>query len=316
MFGRIDKTDLFQFGFDGSQFKKVNGGREWQGPCPWCGGKDRMVISNGKYWCRQNSQHSGTLISLLKEPPTQEEIEQAKRIAEAKEKKEKEEQEKAKKITLQRFNKEKPWIAFHKNLLNHSEALALLEKDGITRFAVEYFKLGYIDSFQYWIDGAKHFSPALTFPIRQGKIMYNMRCRILAQIEGDKYRPWLTKYDGIGASFFTADYPNEDFVVIVEGEKKAIVLWLNGIPTVGIQGCYTFKEEWVSWFKRHYKHVYLALDPDEGGQKGAHRLRRMLNAKSIKLTGKPDDLFVSGQLTLEQFIQEITTTIYGGNNHE
>lgn len=48
----------------------TNGG-EWQGPCPWCGGKDRFHAwpaegATGAYWCRQCERH-GDGIDLVRE---------------------------------------------------------------------------------------------------------------------------------------------------------------------------------------------------------------------------------------------------------
>jgi hypothetical protein len=154
--------------------------------------------------------------------------------------------------------------------------------------------------------------PGIVFPIWNGRRMHNLRIRLLEITEGDKYRPYVT---GVGAGFFRADFPDEDWVVLMEGEKKAIVCWLNGIPAVGIQGCWTFKDEWVPWFKERYKHIYLALDPDQKGLKSELRLAELLGANIIHLNGKPDDVLNSGQVTVPQFVRLLATSLYQGGNH-
>jgi DNA primase len=136
MYEHVDKSDLWQFGFDGGHFKRVKGGREWHGPCPWCGGRDRMVISNGKYWCRQCNK-GGSLMSLLKEPPSPEEMARLQEISERKARIQAERDAKEKEAKLKEFNRAKPWVQFHKNLLDRPDILQLLEADGITMQAVE-----------------------------------------------------------------------------------------------------------------------------------------------------------------------------------
>jgi len=48
------KDELAQFGLDAAHFKQVTkdkiGGKEWHGPCPFCGGVDRFIVSNGAYF--------------------------------------------------------------------------------------------------------------------------------------------------------------------------------------------------------------------------------------------------------------------------
>jgi len=305
MYENIDRSDLHQFGFDGARFKKAGRG-ELHGPCLWCGGKDRMVISKGMYWCRQCNK-GGSLAKLLKEPLSFEEMERLRTISLAKEKRERDRIDREKTAKLKILNRDKPWVQFHKNLMDKPDILQQLEKDGITMKAVEFFQLGYVPKFRYWADGVEGFSPGIVFPIKNGKGMHNLRIRLLNITEGDKYRPFMSD---VGAGFFKADFPDEDWVVIVEGEKKAIVCWLNGIPAVGIQGCWTFKEEWLPWFKKRYKQVFIALDPDPGGVAGAKRLAEMLHAPLIVLEGKPDDLFVQGKLTTPQFVSILSKSIY------
>jgi hypothetical protein len=306
MFERLSKSQLSDFGFDAQRFKTVSGGREYQGPCPQCGGKDRLIVSNGMYWCRQ-CNFSGSLVKLLDDPPSAEELERSKIKFEKQQKIEQAQAKKEKKTKLTQLNKNQIWKQFHSNLLKRPDILELLEKDGITMLGVEKFQLGLIPNFDYWIDGEKFTSEALSFPVFWDKYCYNIRCRILAQIEGDKYRPYLI---GMGGMFYLADYPNLDFVVVVEGEKKAIVLWLNGIPTVGIQGNWGFKDKWIPFFKERWKTIFVAFDPDNAGNATSGMVARDLNAIQLRLEGKPDDLFVQGKMTTEKMISILSQSFY------
>ena len=307
MYERLGQHDLSRFGFNASKFKKVLGGKEWQGPCPRCGGKDRMVVSNGMFWCRQ-CNYSGSLVNLIDNPPTVEEIKKAEDEYNRRKAIEEKQRAKEKSKNIQILNKNKYWIDFHKNLLNRPDRLQQLELDGITRLAVEKFQIGLITKFPYWINGEKHIDEALSFPVFWGDLCYNIRCRILKEdIEGDKYRPY---YMGMGGAFYLADFVDMDWAVIVEGEKKAIVCWLNGIPAVGISGCYAFKEKWIPFFKERYRSMYIMLDPDEGGNKGAIRLGEMIHVPVIHIEDKPDDMFNDGRLTMKKMIEILAKSNY------
>jgi DNA primase len=267
-----------------------------------------MVISNGMYWCRSGN-HSGLLWKLLKTPPSQEEIAKAKAISEAKEKKEAEQAKKEKREKLAKLNRDKPWIQFHNNLLQRPDLLSNLAQDGISELGIRHFQVGMIPDFHFWVDDISYVGEVFTFPIFHNKKCHGIRCRIIDPPDkGDKYRPYLS---GLGASFFCADFwPRMDWVVIVEGEKKAIVLWENGIPAIGIQGCWTFKEEWKSYFVKRYKKIFLCLDPDKDGQRGAERLSKLLRAPSIEINLKPDDALAQKVMTTGDFLYKFVEKLY------
>jgi len=127
------------------------------------------------------------------------------------------------------------WEIYHKELLKRPEQLQLLENDGIPMAIVEKFQLGYHPAFRFKQDDILRVEPALTFPIFQGGICINIRCRILADdVEGaGKYRPILP---GLGIAFLMAAVPNQNFCIHVEGEKKALNLYRHGFTAAGLWG--------------------------------------------------------------------------------
>jgi len=61
-------SELTTFGLDSDKFVKYAsrdkiGGMEWHGPCPFCGGLDRFLVSNGQYFCRACNK-GGVLANL------------------------------------------------------------------------------------------------------------------------------------------------------------------------------------------------------------------------------------------------------------
>ncbi len=86
--------------------------------------------------------------------------------------------------------------------------------------------------------------------------------------------------------------------VVTEGEFDALVLMqvlstapdarLRKMAVVALPGAGAFKREWVDLF-RDCRRVFLALDPDEAGRKGAVRAKEMLGTKA-RIVEMPEDL--------------------------
>lgn len=305
----MDASQLEEYGFDYTRFKRMTrdkiGGYEFHGPCPTCGGIDRLLISNGMYYCR-NSDGCGERGSLAfrgKKSLTEEDRRQiSDRMAKA-EREERVEREKR----IRDLTKTRRWEEFHNNLLVMPKLLQQLEEqDGILLRAVKHFRLGYNPTFHFSQDGELKEAPALTFPILWKNTCVNIRHRILLpdeQIVGDKYRPI---WRHLGLAFFIADFPRCDFVVFVEGEKKAIVLWTFGIPAIALWGVHCWKDEWIPQFVGRYKRRYVAFDEDNDQVLQAEILfARAVSGKILYLGGKPDNLLLSGKLTPQGLVNII-----------
>jgi hypothetical protein len=133
-----------------------------------------------------------------------------------------------------------------------------------------------------------------TIPIIEDGKLLNVRHRLSAPPKAnDKYRPEMA---GIPASLFNADIltPELGGVVLVAGEKKAIVLWQYGIPAISVTaGCGTWKEEWTTRLQFCRK-VYLAYDPGESAHAWQVAAQIGERAYIMALPDKPDD-FITAQ---------------------
>lgn len=68
-------------------------------------------------------------------------------------------------------------------------------------------------------------------------------------------------------------------VYICEGEMDAMLLDQLGYAACGIPGAMSFQDHWKSWFEDAVR-VFICLDADETGSKGAFRTQGMLGEKS------------------------------------
>lgn len=71
----------------------------------------------------------------------------------------------------------------------------------------------------------------------------------------------------------------EGDVYVCEGEFDTMYLDQLGYPAVGIPGADTFKEEWATWFEG-VRRVFVVLDADDAGRKGAEKVKSVLGAKT------------------------------------
>jgi len=68
-------------------------------------------------------------------------------------------------------------------------------------------------------------------------------------------------------------------VYICEGEMDAMLLDQMGYPACAIPGAGSFQEHWKPWFDEAVR-VFVCLDADDAGLKGAHRVKAMLGEKA------------------------------------
>lgn len=255
--------------------------KEACGPCPFCLLADEdgfLVFADGGYWCRQ-CDSKGWLDNDKTRPLTEQE-KLALRVARI----EQEQREQAGRISrLEEMARCTDHLRYHESLT--PEAREYWWGEGITDNSIERYLLGYCDRCPTY-----HQSGSYTIPVVNGGQLQNIRHRLANPDGNGKYRPHRA---GLGQQLFNADLLDEEppQVVVVEGEKKAIVLCQAGFPAVGISGKRAFRREWVDRFGG-VKAVYIALDPD--AQDAACRLGALFGERGrvCRFPVKPDDMIV------------------------
>ena len=261
--------------------------KEWSSSCPVCQGEDRFLFwpDEGNFWCRQ-CELSGFVDSQTQSMLSDEqrtEIVRRKRIIA--------QEELAKKQSaLQCLQDKRNDIVYHRNLNGQADYVS--RKWGLNEDTIDAFKIGYCHVCPTSSD-----SDSITIPYYWSDTLINLRHRLISPNGNGKYRP---EIKGLSTAIFNADaIKDEEWIVLVEGEFKAMVLWQNGIPSIGIPGASIFKDKWLKLFSS-MQTIYVALDP--GAEKDAIKTSIKISAAGIKtilvtLPTKPDDFF----------------TLYGGN---
>jgi DNA primase len=178
---------------------------------------------------------------------------------------------------LERMHKCTDHLRYHQAL--DEQAREYWWGEGITDESIARYLLGYCPS----CPTDQEHRPSYTIPVINDGHLENIRHR-LKDVTTDKYRPHMA---GLGVQLFNADTlaarPVE--VVVVEGEKKSIVLGQAGFPNVGIVGKRAFRPEWVERFGGMT--VYVALDPD--AHESAVKLGGMLKpvARQVRVVSLP-----------------------------
>ena len=236
----------------GLQFKRT--GNEAHSACPICGGEDRHVIfEDGGYFCRQ-CDAKGWLDDDQHRPITEAQLTQIriKRL-------EYQQAEHDRRLTTLEKMHGMMHVAdfYHWNLASRDNAaFEYWLAEGMYLDTIDTYKLGYCSRCP--TDAQRR--PSYTIPVMAFGKLWNIRHRLIQADNGDKYRPEIA---GLPAMLFNADNlaSDGDSLLIVEGEKKSIILAQTGFPNVGMMGKSGFKPEWVGKFHR-FSTVYIALDPD------------------------------------------------------
>lgn len=251
--------------------------------CPFChDGYNRFhVFDQGNYWCRQ-CDAKGWLDGDDNRKLTPQELNEIRlrRL-------ERQIKETQRRLTaLERMHQCKDHLTYH-NLLDDADR-EYWHAQGIYDAAIDSYLLGVC----YSCPCDTEHRPSYTIPVINHDKLVNIRHRLVDAANGDKYRPHMS---GLGSTLFNADnlYTGEPEVMIVEGEKKSIVLSQYGFSTVGIMGKASFPPAWAQRFKA-FQTVYVALDPDAIDK--AHDLAQLFQhrARVISLPVKADDFFVDG----------------------
>jgi len=234
-------------------------GDEYAGACPWCGGDDRFrVWETGNYWCRPGPGHCGRE-GWVDELAGEKLSEHERRLLalEARQARlERQQQEQERRLTkLERLQKMRPDLQYHRNL--NEEAIEYWLSEGIYDDAIKQHHLGYCDACPTFRQSASYTIPVYDYDTK----LVNVRHRLITPDNTGKYRP---ECAGLGTSLYHAEALQEPLprILIVEGEKKSIVLSQHNFTSVGLMGkSFRWRRQWFDWFKDHGE-IVIALDPD------------------------------------------------------
>jgi hypothetical protein len=260
---------------------KTKSAKEWSSSCPTCGGKDRFLFwpNEGNFWCRQ-CELAGFVDQEAQSTLTEDQladIEYRKRQA-------RQAEIDRKRTALQQLQAKRNDLAYHRNLNGNSGYVQ--RKWGVTEDTIDIFKVGYCNACP-----TSPYSDSITIPYYWGDSLINLRHRLSSPNGQGKYRP---EAAGLPTAIFNANIiENEDWLVLVEGEFKVMVLQQNGLPAIGIPGATNFKEKWLKLFSPKQM-IYVALDP--GVESAAIKIVKMfssagLQARLVSIPTKPDDFY-------------------------
>lgn len=271
--------------------KKQSTSDIYSSACPFCqDGQDRFTfwLVDGNYFCRRCDAR-GHINSI--QTVTQD-------MRDKWEKNRQTEREKRKKVNLsaiEKLQQEKKHVPYHLNLNGHSSTIT--NKWGIDSTHINIFELGYCQACP-----TLPLSPSITIPYFWDNNIISIRHRLLNSESKGKYRPEIA---GLPAALYNADLlrdKNEDFIILVEGEFKAMVLLQFGFPAVAVPGANIFKPQWANLFKGKKK-VYIAFDPgaEQQAKKTGDLLASTTNCFISSLPFKPDDMLIKYGYTQSQF---------------
>lgn len=293
---------------------------EYSSSCPECGGTqhqdgsapDRfrmwIVSKHGVPlgWCR----HCGYVWTPAKErKPTREEIEawRQERIRIETERKESAER------ALSILQNEKLWEQFYAANCQMSEQV--FRSWGISEKWVEYLQLGFKPDYYVSSETGAYYSPAATIPTWfVGGIVQNIKMRVLnPRNDNDRYRNYYkTGEQNLFVPLY--DVPLQGAGVLVEGEKKAIVLEqalddLN-MRVVGLQSKKPDPRLFESLLD--LDPVYVWLDPDafnvtdKSKESAVEYVTRLLGKERTRIVRSPvkvDDGIISYDLDPRKYLK-------------
>lgn len=263
--------------------------RQFNSPCPRCGGDDRFSISSeyGGYWCRQ-CDLKGFLDDdnkKVKRDPLliQKHIEEIAR--------KKQEQEGKDRAWATGFNVGNSWRYWHDQMKPHHRKWWWTQ--GISDFWVDYYELGFIPEKEIYHKEERYIVPAYSIPVRDPETwqIVDMHYRIANPPVGvQKYR----YQDGVTAKSFYARKGNTDTAFVLEGAKKAIVLnaFLNEeYQVVGMPGCMPHIS--VIEKLKVFRNIWLILDP--GTENAVKRFKEIIpRTRVVTVPDKIDDIIIQG----------------------
>lgn len=263
-----------------SQFKFKETERDYQIDCTVCGEdrRNRLGINkNSGAWhcfkCNAKGKHFNSLISYKKEKykPMGLHFDQ-------------EDSEKTIDLKKNKIDKDLH-LKDRKTLENHEDGHRVykyLEKRKISKKAIDYFNLGFRYVFKYKGKEYEGEDDFLALPTLVGDVCVNVKYRNIDPKLDDSGKPknkWKREDKGLSVIFNYNIFNDFDYdeIFITESEIDCISLWCLGYKnTVGlVNGAENFEDSWIKHFQR-YKNIYIVLDNDEAGQKGARKIAEKL----------------------------------------
>jgi DNA primase len=249
--------------------------------------------AEGNFWCRQ-CELSGFVDQEAQSDLTDDQradIETRKRQA-------RQAELDRKRTALERLQVKRPDIIYHRNL--NGQAPHLQERWGLAQETIDQFRVGYCTACP-----TSTYSPSYTIPYYWAEKLINLRHRLLNPNGSGKYRP---EASGLPTAIFNADIiKDEEWLVLVEGEFKAMVLYQYGFPTIAIPGASndSLIKKCLGLFSKGQT-VYVALDP--GAEIQALKIANSLSGAGVKTRliscpTKPDDFFTLYGGTTIQFMK-------------
>ncbi len=262
--------------------------------CPWCGGADRFIIfADGGYWCRQ-CKRAGRITEKAVDEPWEQSVEQRLRALEQSARNHEA------RISRLEIMAQQMAVAlkYFENCLKNDAALEWWSQQGIRLQEIEKWALGYCPR----CPTDQHGRSSYTIPIVNGGQLRNIRHRLAGANNGDKYRPHMA---GLPPTLFNADaigMPGEH-LLIVEGEKKAIVLDRHGFTkTIGIMGKSSWQPGWAKYIcPEKNPQILIALDPDATAEADILAAQFGPRGRVVELPVKADDFFTIYGGTAAQF---------------
>lgn len=273
--------------------------REYVGPCPICGGTDRLHVQSDGFFCRKchGPEHWNDAIEwcqfvfkdkfmvaierlIGKRPLSTAEIEKIRQDMERFQAVQAAEDCAKQNKARRDLASTRIWERYHANLTTYPQARQMWRDRGLSDRWINYWRLGYDPDHTFYTKDQPPFnSPSLTIPYWQtcfdGQIwtyqVIGLRHRLLMDNPpGGKYRPEMA---GLGNNLFRCDLSFnklQEKVLLVEGEIKAMVtwaaLWSGEIlltPWLDVVG--TAGESVKGALRdelRTRETVYICLDPD------------------------------------------------------
>lgn len=322
----IDCRDLI-----GGFFPLSGKGKEWEGPCPWCGGTDRFHVTAGGWFCREGGGHCGRKGDSIRFIQEHKQLSFPQAIdfllqwqGSAPLPSVRPDREKSVPATDWRGDGWQ-WLASQEVRITCSrlaEGLPYLASRGITEATAGAYRLGYTSQGYY---GKNDIRPAITIPWYNGDLITAVRYRFLRpDPEGLRYRLGMFPKNASGATgsmaLFRPPARRSGVAIFCEGELNAISIYQATTfdpYAVGSQSVTDSQIEAVRQVATGYGLVIVWLDEEKAARKVAAAIPGTIMVKSVKkvIDGKEvkfdaNELLQTGQLAefLDRWVSKLTPT--------